>query len=155
MRVGCKSIYKNCREDAGFTQDAAAEKLHVSTRSLSDYEGGKTIPGDDVVCKMVEVYQAPKLAYLHLQQNTEIGQQYLPDLSLDEFSKAVLRFQKQSRDMKTIEPELIDIACDGVVDRQELPVWEKAREELRSLAGAALAVLLVRKEESPLLKQAR
>lgn len=155
MKTDCKSIYKWYREAASFTQDNAADKLHVSTRSLSDYEGGKTIPGDDVVCAMVELYRAPDLAYLHLKTNTEVGKRYLPDLHLDELPRAVLRLQKESRDMQAIEPELISIACDGVVDRQEAPMWERAKVEVHDLAGAALAVLFARKEESPLLKQAR
>lgn len=35
------------------------------------------------------------------------------------------------------------------------PMWERAKVEVHDLAGAALAVLFARKEESPLLKQAR
>lgn len=150
MKAECKGIYKWYREDAGLTQDNAAEKLHVSVRSLSDYEGGKTIPGDDVVCAMVELYHAPDLAYLHLKTNTEVGKRYLPGLHLDELPRAVLRLQKESRDMREIEPELVAIACDGVVDRQELPMWERAKIEVQDLAGAALAVLFARKEERPL-----
>ncbi len=34
-------------------------------------------------------------------------------------------------------------------------MWERAKVEVHDLAGAALAVLFARKEESPLLKQAR
>jgi hypothetical protein len=64
--------------------------------------------------------------------------------------RAVLRLQKESRDMREIEPELVAIACDGVVDRQELPMWERAKIEVQDLAGAALAVLFARKEERPL-----
>lgn len=42
------------------------------------------------------------------------------------------------------------IACDGVVDRQEAPMWERAKVEVQDLAGAALSVLFARKEERPL-----
>ncbi len=148
-KTGCNNIYKIGRENAEFTQEVAASRLHVSKRSLSDYESGRTLPGDDVVCGMIETYQAPELAYLHLQQNTEVGRRYLPHLCLDELPRAVLRLQKESRDMQVIEPELIAIACDGIVDKVELPIWEKAKLEMFDLASAALAVLFTRKEKRP------
>lgn len=147
MKNGCMNIYKKCRENVDLTQEEAIRKIHISIRSLSDYETGKTIPNDDVVCKMVEVYRAPELAYLHLKLNTEVGRRYLPDLHLDELPKAVLRLQKESRDMWAIESELISIACDGVVDKQEIPMWERAKVELHDLAGAALAVLFHQKRK--------
>jgi transcriptional regulator with XRE-family HTH domain len=150
MRTSCGNIYKTCRVIADLTQEKAAEQIAISVRSLADYESGKTIPGDDVVCRMVELYQAPELAYLHLKHSTEVGRRYLPDLCLDELPRAVLRLQKESRELRMVEPDLIEIACDGVVDRRELPAWEKAIVELHDLAGAALAVIFTRKEKRPL-----
>lgn len=155
MRTDCTNIYKSSRRDAGFTQERAVEELFISIRSLADYESGKTVPNDDVVCGMVELYQSPELAYLHLKHNTEVGRKYLPALHLDELPKAVLRLQKESREMQEIEPELISIACDGIVDRQELPNWERAKVELQDLAGAALAVIFTRKEKRPQIQAAR
>ncbi|NLW90037.1 MAG: helix-turn-helix domain-containing protein [Syntrophomonadaceae bacterium] len=155
MKSECQNIYKLCRLPAWLNQDVAAERLEISPRSLSDYETGKTIPGDDVVCRMIELYGAPELAYLHLKENTEVGRRYLPAICLDELPRAVLRLQKESRDMQAIEGDLISIACDGVVDNNEQSLWGKARTELQELAGAALAVLFTRKEEKPLVRAAR
>lgn len=150
MKTSCRNIYKTCRENADMSQEKAVEHLFVSTRSLSDYETGHTIPGDDTVCRMIEVYNAPELAYLHLKQNTEVGKRYLPAICLDELPRAVLRLQKESRDMEAIESDLISIACDGVVDNSEQSIWGRAKSELQELAGAALAVLFTRKEKRPL-----
>ena len=147
MKAKPQSIYGNCRTVARLTQESAAETLCISVRSLAYYEAGETVPGDDVVCRMIETYNAPELAYLHLKHNTEVGRRYLPDLQLDELPKAVLRLQKESRDMWAIESELISIACDGVIDRQESTMWEKAKSEINDLAGAALAVIFTRKEK--------
>lgn len=48
----CENRYKLCRENAGFTQSQAAELLHVSERSLSDYENGKTRVPEDLVASL-------------------------------------------------------------------------------------------------------
>ena len=150
MKKRCKNIYKTSRDIAGMNQEVAAEHLYISSRSLSDYETGRTIPGDDIVCRMIETYNAPELAYLHLKQNTEVGRRYLPDICLDELPRAVLRLQKESRDMRMIEGDLISIACDGEVDCTEQSMWGKTKTELQELVGAALAVLFTRKEKRPL-----
>ena len=150
MKKDCKNIYKACREAAEMSQESAVEHLYTSTRSLSDYETGRTIPGDDIVCRMIESYNAPELAYLHLQQNTEVGRRYLPAICLENLPKAVLRLQKESRDMRIVEGDLISIACDGEVDSTEQSTWARARTELQELVGAALSVLFTRKEKRPL-----
>lgn len=150
MKTECKNIYKISRLDASYTQESAAEKLSVSVRSLVDYESGRTIPGDDIVCNMVDIYKAPELAYLHLKENTEVGKRYLPDLHLDELPRAVLRLQKESRDMQAREGDLISIACDGEIDSAEQSTWERTKSELQELVGAAMAVLYTRKESRPL-----
>ena len=150
MKKECKTIYKTSRENAQLSQEAAVEHLYISTRSLSDYETGRTIPGDDIVCRMIETYNAHELAYLHLQQNTEVGRRYLPGICLDDLPRAVLRLQKESRHMQAKEGDLIAIACDGEVDSTEQSMWEIAKKELQELAGAALAVLYTRNEKRPL-----
>jgi len=65
MNVSCENRYKACRENTGFTQAQAAEILHVSERSLSDYENDKTKVPDDIVLRMSEIYSAPTLVWWH------------------------------------------------------------------------------------------
>lgn len=43
-----KTIYKTCREAAGYTQERAAELLNLSVRQLARFEAGELIPGDDI-----------------------------------------------------------------------------------------------------------
>jgi len=147
MPTEVKNIYKTCRRNAGMSQETALNYLFVSGRSLSYYETGRTIPGEDVVCRMVEVYGAPELAYLHLKQNTEVGRRYLPELCLNDLPRAVLRLQKEAGDMQSVEKDLVSIACDGEIDSAEIPLWERAKEELQDLVGAALAVLYTERKD--------
>lgn len=150
MQNGANNIYRRCRVDARYTREAAAEMISVSVRSLADYEAGRTVPGDDIVCKMIEVYGAPELPYLHLKHNTEVGRRYLPDLFLDELPKSVLRFQRINRGARAIEPDLVDIACDGVIEQEEIPAWNKAKTELNDLVAVTLALLFHPQKNRPL-----
>jgi len=95
MKRTCENIYKSARVDAGLTQEKAAEMLFISTRSLCDYESGKTIPPEDVVSRMVDVYDSPRLGYQHLKQNNIVGRRLLPDLKTNDLPRAVLRLQKR------------------------------------------------------------
>jgi len=153
MKSNCKTIYKICRNYTGMSQEEVLSYLFISARSLSDYETGRTIPSEDIVCRMVEVYGAPQLAYLHLKQNTEVGRRYLPDICLNDLPRAVLKLQKEASDMIPVEKDLVSIACDGEIDNAEIPLWERAKEELQELVGAALAVLYTERKRP--LKAAR
>ncbi|ABB14410.1 helix-turn-helix domain-containing protein [Carboxydothermus hydrogenoformans] len=141
MKGDCSNIYKIARKNAGLTQEEAAEMLYVSVRSLADYESGKTIPPDDVVERMIEIYDAKYLAYMHLKNSTKIGRRYLPDISLNDISRAVLKLQKELNDVEKINPEIIEIICDGEIDEDEKPRWQRITKEINEMAGAALTVV--------------
>ena len=141
MKGRCGNIYKIARSYTNLTQEQASELLHISPRSLSDYEAGKTIPGDDIVCMMIETYGTSWLAYEHLKQSTVVGQRYLPRIDFTDLAKSVLRLQKEVRDLECVNNDMIDIACDGLVDKKETDRWNHVVKEINEMAGAALAVV--------------
>ena len=63
MKEASRNYYKECRESAKLSQEQAAELLHISVRSLSDYENGKTVPADDIVECMVDIYHTRLLFF--------------------------------------------------------------------------------------------
>lgn len=144
MNKRCENIYKIARKKAGLTREEAAELLHISVRSLADYEAGVTIPKDDIVCEMIEIYDAPWLGYQHLRYSSEVGKRYLPDITLTDLARAVLRFQKEVRDIDSIDKDMIDIACDGEINDDELDRWQQVRKEIDEMAGAALAIMFTK-----------
>ncbi|MDF2548787.1 MAG: helix-turn-helix domain protein [Anaerosolibacter sp.] len=141
-----ENIYRVARKAAGFTRESAAEHICTSVRSLADYETGKTIPGDDIVCMMAEVYKARWLGYMHLQQSTELGRKYLPELHISELSRSVLRFQKEVGDLKYVNEDMIEIACDGTVDQQEEERWNHIAKEVHEIIGAAISLIFSKQE---------
>lgn len=146
MKGSCSNIYQTARKSAGMTQDNAAAMLGVSPRSVSDYESDKTVPPDDIVCSMIEVYKANWLGYQHLRSSTEVGQRYLPEIDFSDLPKSVLRFQKEVGDISQINRDMIEIACDGVIDREEKDKWKSVTKEIVEMAGAAFAVIYARLE---------
>ena len=144
MKRYCENIYKSARRNAGMTQEQAAEHLYVSVRSIAEYEAGRTTPPDDVVCRMVEVYQAKHLAYSHLKQSTEVGRRFLPELHILDLPRSVLKLQKEVRDVTDINHYMVDVACDGTVDEREHETWRRVETELSEMVGAGLSVIFAR-----------
>lgn len=54
MDKKCPNLYQRARLSTGMSQERAAELLGLSPESLKQYEGGKTVPKDETVAKMVE-----------------------------------------------------------------------------------------------------
>lgn len=144
MKRTCENIYRNARKAAGLTQDEAAEKLFISTRSLLEYEAGRTTPPDDVVCRMVEIYGDRSLAYMHLKQSNEVGRSFLPDLHILDLPRSVLKLQKEVKDVTDINPEIVDVACDGEIEEHEHETWQNIEKEILEMVGAGLSVVFAR-----------
>lgn len=137
----CGNIYKNARRVAGLTQEQAAEMLFISVRSVAEYEAGRIIPPDDVVCRMIELYRARHLAYLHLKNSSEVGRRYLPDLDIVDLPRSVLRLQKEVKDVTDINPDIVDVACDGIIGEHEHHIWMRVEKELTEMVSAGLSVI--------------
>lgn len=142
MQSVCMNIYKKARLNANIkSQEIASEMLHISKRSLADYETGYTPPPDDIVCAMIEAYGNRWLGYQHLQLHSEIGRRYLPFVQETDLAVAVLRLQKEVRDIDDIQSTMVEVACDGKVDQHELHNWRSVEKEVSEVAGAAMALV--------------
>lgn len=135
-----RNIYQIARESTGLLQEKASELLDISVDSLRAYEGGKRIPPDRVVIKMIEIYNAQYLAYQHLKTAAEIGQKYLPNIEITELPIAILRLQKEVSDFIKCKDLMIEITCDGIIDENERPEWNKIMKELDDVVEAIMAL---------------
>lgn len=144
MKEGCRTIYEFARNIAGFTRLQAVESLNISMRSLADYESGKTIPNDDVVADMANIYGTGWLGYEHLRTSSELGREVLPSIGFSDIAKSVLILQKESNDVEGVKNCMIDIACDSKIESHEKLRWSQITKEVRELAGAALSVVFSR-----------
>ncbi len=135
-----RNIYQIARESTGLTQERASELLDISVDSVRAYEGGKRVPPDRVVIKMIEIYNAQYLAYQHLKTSAEVGQKYLPNIEIKELPLAMLRLQKEVSDFIKLKDEMIEITCDGIIDAEEKPRWDKIMKELDDVVEAIMAL---------------
>lgn len=73
-------MYRNARKRVGLSIEEAAMQIHISSRSLNNYEQQSTIPPPDVVIQMDRVYQEPKLSAWYCSQVCDIGKKYCYEL---------------------------------------------------------------------------
>ena len=131
--------YKRARLSTGLTQEAAAERLSLSPESLKQYEGGRRIPPDDVVARMVEVYRLPWLALEHSQATDTLG--VLPEVEPRPLPMASIALRNRLHDATGRLDALLRIAEDGIIDNTERPEFDDIVEELRETMAAIYQVI--------------
>ena len=92
MKVKGRSYYQACRRTAGLTQEQAAEQLSVSVRTLATYESESGRVPDEIVHSMVEIYNAPLLAWWHFKHTSKLSG-YLPDMNIPVSTPGDMGFQ--------------------------------------------------------------
>ncbi|MFI3254400.1 MAG: helix-turn-helix transcriptional regulator [Eubacteriales bacterium] len=141
------NYYKTCRTMAKITQEQAAELLHVSPRTMSDYENGHTRVPDDIVDTMATIYNSPLLAWWHLKKTSVLGK-YIPDM-ISPKSNVDVAFQLilAQDDLSPTVDLVKKIMRDGIVSGDEEFDYEKAMETLKAIIGKLLSVVVFEPEK--------
>lgn len=131
-----KTVYKICREQAGYTQEQAAELLHCSVRALSRYENGETVVPNDVAYGMVRLYNDNYLAVEHLRNSSPIAALIIPEVDLCSIQTASIRLFNRMAAFLGNRPDLqlLQIAEDGVIDDTEREELDRILAELADLS---------------------
>lgn len=137
-----RNIYKTSRKAAGFTQEAAAERLGISVESLRAYESGQRIPPNEVVELMVILYNAQHLAYQHLRETNAMYGRVVPEVPLCSVLEASARLTNRIYAFADSHADrrLMRMAEDNVIDPVERPEFDAILEELQEIVEAALAL---------------
>lgn len=112
-------MLRTARNKAGITREEAAHRIYIGTRTLADYELGRTIAPPDVVMRMAEVYREPTLPADYCAKVCPIGQVLAHCVDRLEFATTVLRVIKEFTDVKGLLDDLVRIASDGRVNPHE------------------------------------
>ena len=139
-----RNIYKICRKAAGFTQEAAAERLGISVESLRAYETGQRIPSNEIVELMSILYNALQLAFQHVRETNALYGRIVPQVDERSLMEAALRIHNR---LSQIEKRgsldrLMEIAEDNVIDDEERPEFMAIVAELREIVRVALELQL-------------
>ena len=139
MDKKCPNLYQRARLSTGMSQERAAELLGLSVESLKQYEGGKTVPKDETVAKMVEVYSCPWLALEHAQATDTLG--VMPEVTPRPLPMASIALRNRLQDATGRLDALLRIAEDGVIDEAERPEFDSIVVELRETMAAIYQVI--------------
>lgn len=147
LRLG--KIYESARAASGYTQERWAEYLGVSTEAVRSYELGKYFPTDEVLLRMADISGNKALPYWHLSQKSRVAADILPKLEgTKSLPEAVLALLVQIEDFQEDGlKELMRIAADGKITRDEGPIFDDCLRQLQQLIQKAYA--LVYAEEEP------
>ena len=139
MDKKCPNLYQRARLSAGLTQERAAELLNLSPESLKQYEGGRRIPPDETVARMVEAYRCPWLALEHAQATDTLG--VMPEVTPRPLPMASIALRNRLQDATGRLDALLRIAEDGVIDETERPEFDSIVVELRETMAAIYQVI--------------
>lgn len=143
------NIYKTARELAGITQERAAAALHLSVRSLAAYETGERIPHDDVVVRMVDLYNFQQLAVQHMRANSELARRIIPDIRKRSLVSAAVRFFNSMKRLEAINgaQRLLEIGEDNHIDETEEADYDTIATEMQNLIQSAMELMNAEQEE--------
>ena len=119
MNFGDK-LYR-LRTSKGYSQEELAGKLGVSRQAISKWELGPTLPETESLIRISTFFD---VSFDYLLKDAEEN-----NLSED-LDRMVIKFLNSAKDMSAFSDELIEMARDGVIDKEER---ERMKEILKSL----------------------
>lgn len=119
MPTNNPNLYQRARKESPYTQEQAAELLHVSETTVKAWEQGQRTPDNRTVAMMAEIYDTP---WLRLERALET----LEELGITEtgnapenLPSAVLDHYGLSLDLMDGYRRFIQITADGRIDETE------------------------------------
>lgn len=126
-------MFREARNRAKLSREESAHRLYIGTRTLADYESGRTIAPPDVVMRMSDVYQEQALPADYCSVVCPIGQVLAHSINRSEFAVTVLRVLKEFADVERLRDNLIHIASDGKINPHEETEFKAIMKEMVEL----------------------
>ena len=133
------NLYQRARLSTGMSQERAAELLGLSSESLKQYEGGRRVPSNETVARMVTIYHLPWLALEHAQIIDTLG--VMPEVTPRPLPMASIALRNRLQDATGRLDALLRIAEDGVIDETERPEFDEIVADLRETMAAIYQVI--------------
>ena len=138
-----KNRYQEIREDLNLTREQASELLEfVSADRLEKIENEKTPIRPEEVLKMSEVYKKAELCNYYCSHECPIGQRYVPEAENKELSQITLEMLALLNSLDREKNRLIEITVDGKITDDELPDFNKIKQQLDEMSKTITSLKL-------------
>ncbi len=130
-----KNIYFKRREELKLTRDQASELLEsISPERIEKIENERSNPHPDEILIMSDKYKAPELCNYYCSNQCPIGQQYVPEVKVQDLSQIVLRMIASLNSVQDSQRRFVEIAADGVIDDGEIEDFVNIQDELEKIS---------------------
>lgn len=123
------------------TQEKASELLSISVRALSAYENGETIPSDETVERMVQIYGSNKLGILHLRNRSSLAREWLPEIKDPQSGAgAYMQLDFSKSNIRAMKTRLKHLLKDGEITPDEMEEFRNLQQQAKETAGQLLSI---------------
>lgn len=146
-----KNLFQLAREKCGLTREKASEKLEfISPEKIEKIENEKVNAHPEDVVAMAKVYGDPVLCNFYCTQRCTISKEmnYAQIESIEDLSKITIGILNALNTIEKKEKELISIAADDIIDKNELEKFSAIQKDLNEISAKlnALQMWIKQKE---------
>lgn len=125
-----KNIYFSRREELRLTRDQASELLEsIPPERIEKIENERVEPHPEEILIMAQKYKSPELCNYYCSNQCPIGQQYVPEVKIQDLSQIVLKMVDSLNTVQDNQRRLISITADGLVHQMTTHL-EQEKEKL-------------------------
>ena len=138
-----KNAYFRRREELKLTREQASELLEtIPPERIEKIENERVEPHPDEIKLMAAKYKAPELCNYYCSNQCPIGQQYVPEVKINDLSQIVLTMVDSLNDVQDNQKRLIRITADGIIDDTEIDDFVDIQEKLEKISITVEALQL-------------
>ena len=138
-----KNVYFLRRAELHLTRDQASELLDAITpERIEKIENERVEPHPEEILLMAQKYKSPELCNYYCSNQCPIGQQYVPEVKIQDLSQIVLKMIDSLNTVQDNQRRLISITADGVIDDNEIDDFVRIQEELEKISITVEALQL-------------
>ena len=120
--------------------DADLDKIIVGR--IEKIENERVEPHPEEILIMAQKYKSPELCNYYCSNQCPIGQQYVPEVKIQDLSQIVLKMVDSLNTVQDNQRRLISITADGIVDDSEIDDFVSIQEELEKISITVEALQL-------------
>lgn len=130
-----KKPYQLRREELGLSREDASRLLEsIQPERILRIENEISLPQPEEVLVMADKYKMPDLCNYYCSNECPIGQQYVPEIKIEDLSKIVLKMVASLNSVSKEKDRLIEITADGEIDADEIKDFVHIQEELEKIS---------------------